>query len=169
MTELADYTDARELIPEFEQHRCPYCGTMEWFKQTESRHDPRDYWYCQSCSNTLMDYLEYPCPECDIRMIRVQERFECRNETCGFDHETYEMDTLIDRLSSNDYAVRGKPGVLMGKCPLCHDSHGINGGPDGELECSNCNGFYAAQYSDTWYCYAIWMKEPDTIRVRTFD
>jgi len=166
MSGLENYTDARELLDEYLQAPCPECGTIKWFKETETTTEPRTYRYCESCSTILKHVLEYPCPECGIRMVREKGHFYCKDQDCTFDRISIDTDELVDRLSGNDHFVRGMPGVLMGECPVCHDSSSVNGGPDGGLECSECTGFYAGQYSDQWLCYAIWMETPGKIRVR---
>lgn len=164
MTELQAYTDARELVSGFEKHLCPHCGVIRWFKHQENDYE-RDYWYCQTCGNWLRDQLEYPCPECDTRMILDGWHFECRNERCSHTTTAINRENLVDRLSCGDYMVDGMPGIRVGDCPICGEEHSVNGGPDGELECRDNNDFYAGRYSDQWFCYAIWMDEPETIRV----
>jgi len=161
MTELTDYRDARAMHPAYQQSLCPQCGVTRWFKKAIPPHESA-YWTCQDCNCRREHSIEYPCPECDVRMLSVLGNFQCNNANC--DHRITERDKeeLIDRLSSDTFPTQGKPGVFGGDCPLCDGT--VNGGPDGELKCGSCS-FYAGQYSAEWYCYAIWMANPDLIRV----
>jgi len=97
-------------------------------------------------------------------MILENNQFECRNETCGHDTTEIDRETLLDRLSGDSHFQKGYPSVLWGDCPICNADSSVDGGPDGELVCGECD-FYAGQYSAAWFCYAIWMREPDKIRV----
>lgn len=159
------YVDARELSTEHGWKLCPECGVSRWFRHRENDYE-RDYEYCHVCGNHRRHDLEHPCPECKTRMIFEDEYLWCHNEECALEWIEYDRSKLVDRLSSDTYAVRGKPGVMMGECPFCGADHGVGGGPDGELECDECRDFYAGQYSDAWFCYAIWMRDPERIRVR---
>lgn len=160
-----NYIDLRDKHPDYKQQICPNCGVERWFKHSDRGHWVTDQWNCQFCGKYLEATLEYPCPECDIRMVLDGWRFKCRNETCGFNDKSINREELINRLSSDDFTVNGMPGIWAGDCPICEAEHGIDGGPDGELECSECHEFYAGQYSGEWFCYAIWLDNPDTIRV----
>jgi len=163
---MTDYTDARKLHPDYEQRICPECGTTEWFKHLEKDRWATDQWNCQTCGSYYEDVLEYPCPACDIRMVRDGNYFECQDSGCEFDAVKIDVEKLLKRLSSDSYPdLAHKPGVLMGECPLCGTKDSVNGGPDGELECDECENFYAGQYQDSWYCYAIWMDNRNEIRV----
>ena len=160
------YVDARELLDGFDRRMCPQCGTEEWLKHLEKKRWRTDQWNCQSCGSYYEDALEYACPKCDIRMAVDGDEFVCHNVECPVAGVEFDKEAVLGRLASDAYPKRAhKPGVLMGKCPLCGDSSGVNGGPDGELECDECNDFYAGQYSDAWYCYGIWMRDRDRIRV----
>lgn len=161
--DVDDYTDARTLLPEYEQHRCPDCGTIKWFNYSEPPYD-RPYWRCESCSTRLHETLEYPCPECDVRLAFDDELAVCNNAVCENDGVEIDKSGLIDQLSA-ERDTRGMPRALLGDCPVCGADHSVNGGPDGELVCRECDGFYAGRYSDEWYCYAIWMCDPVQIRV----
>lgn len=160
-----DYVDVRNSLRNHEQRICPNCGTLEWFKFNEGVRGSRGRWMCQSCKNNYRDVIEYPCPKCDIRMVKDGGTFECRNENCEHEGENIDKDILINSLSSDDYIIRGKPGLGVGDCPVCGAEWSIGGGPDGELECSEGNHFYGYQYSDIWFCYAIWLRDPSKIRV----
>lgn len=161
---MTDYTDARTLSADHERHLCPECGVGRWFKHHDPRYD-RAHWTCERCSAWLKRTLEYPCPECDVRMVRDGDAFVCRVRDCHYDEDWIDRDALIDRLSSDAFMVRGMPGVMAGDCPVCGADNGIDGGPDGELECSECHDFYAGRYSGQWFCYAIWLRDADRIRV----
>jgi len=165
MTELQDYQDARTLHPEYQQSLCPACGVTRWFKKRHPSND-REYWYCQDCNNHRDHTIEYPCPDCDVRMLWVMGRFECRNETCS--HETTDTDkeALIDRLSGPHHTVQGMPGINL-QCPVCGERE-AGGDPDGDIICNNCL-FHAGQYSAQWYCYAVWKENPEVIRVNDFE
>jgi hypothetical protein len=98
-------------------------------------------------------------------MILNDGAFSCNNVDCGHTDTAVNVEALRTRLSSDAYPeFAHKPGVLMGSCPVCGESSSVNGGPDGELECDECD-FYAGQYQDSWYCYAIWMRNKEKIRV----
>lgn len=159
------YIDVRRELADYERKICPECGTEEWFKQLEKKRWRTDQWNCENCGSYYEDLLEYPCPECDIRMVLDGPTFMCRNEDCPVVDIDIDREGLIDRLSSDDYMVRGMPGVWVGECPVCNEDGAINGGPDGELECRENNDFYAGRYSDVWFCYAIWLEDEDKIRV----
>jgi len=166
MSELSNYTDVRELHSDFEQRLCPECGTQEWFKHLERKEWRTDQWNCQDCGSYYEDVLEYPCPVCDIRMVLDGNAFMCKNESCSVYDVGFDKEAVLTRLSSDSYPKHAhKPGVLMGVCPLCGHPSGVNGGPDGELKCDECNDFYAGQYQDSWYCYGIWKVSPELIRV----
>lgn len=168
MSELDEYTDARELTDDHKEILCAACGIERWFQLYTYRSE-RDRWRCETCNEQWRSILEYPCPDCDTRMCLEDGDFQCNNQACENDGVEIDTDELIDRLSGDDHFVQGMPGVMMGNCPVCGDSSSVNGGPDGELECRECPDFYAGRYSDEWYCYAIWMENPDIIRVRDFE
>lgn len=163
-----DYVDLRDILDGYERRICPECGTEEWFEHKNRERWKTDQWNCWQCGSYYEDILEYPCPECDIRMVLDNDTFECRNVECDFTHALIDKSGLIDALSSDDFMVRGMPGVWAGDCPVCGAEHGIDGGPDGELTCSECNDFYAGQYSDVWFCYALWKHgwQEDRERIR---
>jgi rubrerythrin len=163
MSGLSDYTDAREHLDGFKQEICPDCGTREWFKHKSRTNWSVDQWNCQNCGRYLQDTLEYPCPDCGTRMIVDGSEWACQH--CER-RERFDKGGVLSRLSSDSYPENvHKPGVLMGNCPVCHEIGSVNGGPDGELACDECNEFYAHQYGDAWYAYGIWMQDKDAIRV----
>jgi len=165
MTTVDDYIDVRSQLDDYKQVLCPECGVKQWFRH----HNPsygNENWRCEKCGERETKSLEYPCPECDTRMQLDGDAFVCHNKDCETVTVAFDQELVLDRLSSDTFPKRAhKPGVLMGKCPLCGESNSVNGGPDGELTCDECDDFYAGQYSDEWYCYGIWMRNKDTIRV----
>jgi uncharacterized protein (DUF983 family) len=165
MTTVDDYTDAREMIDGFEKERCRECGQVEWFKRLDREGWLKTQWNCQNCGAYLECSLEYPCTECGVALEWDHNRFVCNNVDCPVQYKEVNSEAIYARLTSDTYPERAhKPGVLMGECPSCGESNSVNGGPDGELECDECD-FYAGQYQDSWYCYAIWMREKNKIRV----
>jgi DNA-directed RNA polymerase subunit M/transcription elongation factor TFIIS len=165
MTELADYTDARALHPDYRDELCPACGTERWFKYLGRDGWITSQWNCQTCGAYLHDVLEHPCPDCGTRMHVDGATFVCA--ACNR-VEDFPKGDVLSRLSSDAYPARAhKPGVMAADCPLCDDGH-VNGGADGELTCTEC-GFYAGQYSDSWYCFGLWLESPDRIRVVGYD
>lgn len=160
MAELDSYIDIRRLLPGFEQNICPTSGDKEWMKP--GKYGP----VCWYHGDYMRRVIEVPCPECDTRMVGDGDVWECRQ--CGTTRER-DTETLVDRLSTNAHFTRGMAGVLMGECPVCGSDSGVNGDPDGALECQDCNGFYAGRYSDQWYAYAHWMQDEMDVRVHTED
>jgi len=166
MRQLDDYIDVRHQLPRFERRICPDHGAEAWFKHKDAKRWRTDQWNCQECGSYFEHTLEYPCPRCDIRMVYDSGSFHCKNPVCQEGALDVDSNNLLSRLSSDSYPEHAhKPGVLGGTCPLCGENYAVNGGPDGELECDECGDFYAGQYSDEWYCYAIWMRDPEKIRV----
>jgi len=165
MSSVDDYIDARELLDDYQRMLCPEaeCGQERWFKYREHQHE-RNWWVCEDCGNRRHHILEYPCPECGVRLDIAGNMAFCQNPDCAFDEMEFPKSELIDRLSE-EHDTRGMPRVLGGTCPVCGDEHSVNGDPDGDLICRECSDFYAGRYSDSWYCYAIWMQEPESIRV----
>jgi len=161
---VEEYVDARELLSDHEQHICPDCGVVRWFKRHQTDYDRDPWWSCQQCGERLYHTLEYPCPKCDVRLQFESGAFVCRNQTCDVDSIDVDRDELIDRLSGDSHMVQGMPGVLMGECPLC-GAKSVNGTPDGDVACDNCSDFYGGQYLTEWYCYAVWVNNPEQIRV----
>lgn len=162
MITVDDYIDARELDDEYKQIHCPECGVERWFKHSAYDYG-EEYWRCVECNSRSEQVLEYSCPICDTRMIKDGPTFMCQNEGCGFVDVEVGSDTLIDRLSDDAFPFGGKNMKHL-ECPLCGE-RSILSGPDGELQCDECNNFHVGQYQDEWYCYAIWMQEPELIRV----
>lgn len=165
MSELEDYVDARDLLDDYQRMLCPEaeCGQERWFRLRKHQHE-RDWWVCEACASRRNHVLEYPCPECDVRLDIAGPMAFCQNPACAFDEMDFPKSKLIDRLSEK-HDTRGMPRTLMGTCPVCGENYGVNGDPDGALICRECDDFYAGRYSDSWYCYAIWMQEPEQIRV----
>lgn len=165
MSSVDDYIDARTLLDDYQQMLCPEvtCGQERWFKYRQHRYE-RNTWVCESCGKRRHHVLEYPCPECDVRLDIAGQSAFCHNPDCEVDEIEFPKSELIDRLSA-EHDARGMPRALMGLCPVCGADHSVNGDPDGALVCRECDDFYAGRYSDSWYCYAIWMQEPDKIRV----
>lgn len=162
-----DYDDVRELLPEYERRLCPRSGEMEWTKPTDYDHSDHGP-VCERHGTYLRKTLEVPCPECGTRMLAPTTPedgtvWECAVCDIRIDRPA---DELTDRLSSDTFPVRGKPGVMWGECPVCGGEDTVNGGPDGELECEECH-FYAGQYSDQWFAYAHWMNDEMDVRVNT--
>jgi len=157
MNTLKDYTDLRELAHGYTQQICANCGTETWFQLFD------EDWRCTECHREPTYVLEYPCPECGTR-LEYERGFQCNY--CGAEPEFQkEQSEYITTLSDGEYR-KGYPGVLMGECPICGDETSVNGGPDGELMCNECNDFYAGQYSTLWYTYAHWLEWPSDIEVR---
>lgn len=162
-----DYNDIREHLEGYEVRICPDCGSVSWFKHLEEKRWRTDQWNCSNCGSYYEDILEYPCPDCNLRMVYEDGQFVCNSVLCTRDGPVdVNHEALLNRLTSRDYPeMAHKPGVLLGECPICGDKTSVNGGPDGGLECGECGDFYAGQYSDPWYCYAIWINSPGEIRV----
>lgn len=103
--------------------------------------------------------VEVPCPTCGARMDEDGHDWRC--PICG-DTRDLNPEWYIERLTDDAYPDgSGKAGVLMGECPACGAERGVNGGPDGELECDECHGFYAPRFSSEWFAYADWLSHND--------
>lgn len=103
--------------------------------------------------------LEVPCPTCGARMDENGHEWLC--PICASTRDL-SREWHIDRLTDDAYPDgSGKPGVLMGECPVCGDESGVNGGPDGALECSECADFYAGRFSSEWFAYSDWLSYND--------
>lgn len=165
---MTQYTDARALLDAYHREVCPECGVERWFKRLDRDHWPVAQHNCQTCGRYLRETLEWPCPECGTRMLkeRREPAFKCHVEACDHDVSTFDKDAVLDRIISGDYGPNVlKPGVIMGRCPVCDSRRSVNGGPDGELECDECGKFYAGQFMDGWWAYGLWLRDPERIRV----
>jgi len=161
MTTLSDYLDIGELHPDYRRDPCPDCGEERWFKHLDRDGWVTSQWNCQTCGAYLHEVLEYPCPDCGTRMDVDGGKFVCA--VC--DHAyPFPKAKILRRLSSDSYPERAhKPGVMAAECPLCEDGR-VNGDPDGAVVCSECD-FYAGQYMTPWYCYGLWLEDPERVRV----
>jgi hypothetical protein len=165
MSELDQYVDARSLLHDYRRAVCPSaeCGVDRWFRYSDPPYDD-PYWVCETCGEHEHDTLELPCPECNTRLDIAGPEAFCNVESCSYDSRSIPKSELIDRLSG-EFEARGMARGLMGECPVCGERMSVSGDPDGTLQCSECENFYAGRFSDTWYCYAIWMNTPECIRV----
>ena len=165
-----DYVDVRDIHPDFKRDTCYRCGEERVFKR--GKYDYEMVWNCQTCNRRQNHRIEIPCWECGSPLRQLSKGTECA--VCGYENRL-DKDAIINRLSSDMFAFRGKPGVLMGECPFCGDETSVNGGPDGELVCDNdpthdftgrtC--FYAGQYSDEWFAYGQWLLRKDRVDVHS--
>jgi ribosomal protein L37AE/L43A len=157
------YVDARTLLRDYKLRVCPQSGEKEWTKPTASEHT--DYGpVCIEHGTYVNQTLEVPCPECGTRMLAPNNKdvWECSYCDTTIERPT---DTLVDRLSTDSHSQRGMAGLLMGRCPVCGAERAVNGDPDGDLYCDECQDFHANRFSATWYAYAHWLHDEMNVRV----